>query len=86
MVQALRDQNLDQPASEEEAIMAAAEQLAEEMGLDEYAQQELEEKLLAQHRAKKQQQPSRQVSFASKPNSVSAPPSTGAGPTRSRRP
>lgn len=41
MVQALRDQNLDQPASEEEAIMAAAEQLAEEMGLDEYAQQEL---------------------------------------------
>lgn len=69
MVQALRDQNLDQPASEEEAIMAAAEQLAEEMGLDEYAQQELEEKLLAQHRAKKQQQPSRQVSYATTPNS-----------------
>ena len=36
--------------------MAAAEQLAEEMGLDEAAHRQLEQRLLANHYAKQQQQ------------------------------
>jgi hypothetical protein len=52
----LQDEGLDQPISEEEAVIAAAEQLAEEMGLDEAAHRQLEERLIANHRAKQQQQ------------------------------
>lgn len=48
----LQDEGLDQEMTEEEAILAAAEQLAEEMGLDEAGQRRLEEQLLAKHRRK----------------------------------
>jgi len=45
----LEDEGLDHPPSEREMIAAAAEQIAEERGLDAMAQQRLEEELWARH-------------------------------------
>jgi len=45
----LEEEGLDHPPSEREMIAAAAEQIAEERGLDAMAQQRLEEELWARH-------------------------------------
>ena len=67
----LQAEGLDEPASEEEAVIAAAEQLAEEMGLDDAAAARLEEQLLAKHRSSKQ---GRSVGFQPPPQQQQMPP------------
>merc|ERR1719424_1808239 len=67
----LQASGLDEPASEEEAVIAAAEHLAEEMGLDDAAAARLEEQLLAKHRSSKQ---GRSVGFQPPPQQQQMPP------------